>query len=308
MQAGTHQNTAGDYDLRVIRGDANGSTGCYEAHARIELVPHIVTVAPAAVVRTAITPSAPIANFTSSGDIIMNQDLLCNGFSCGKDGFEPNNRKQTARDLHGGAIMGFGNMRICPATDVDWFYVKLDRITNRFSVTLSSLPADYNLEVYRPDGSVGTHTQSGTNAESVVTYNAQPGIYYMKVYGVDGAWSSMDAYSLIANTTAYYPFPVVVPVKPEEGLPFERLAPDHGPGLYPNPAQGEVNIQFYSGSSGNIQIRMLDITGKGVLHTSRRIMSGENTLLLTFGDLPAGIYFLIMNDGVYEWREKVLVE
>ncbi len=62
--------------------------------------------------------------------------------------------------------------------------------------------------------------------------------------------------------------------------------------LYPNPANTEVNVNFYQAFNGSIRIRIVDILGKTVNETEHEVKSGYNVIHLGIYDLPQGVYYL----------------
>ena len=76
--------------------------------------------------------------------------------------------------------------RLHSAKDQDWFRYVFTRRT-RAVVTLGSLPGDYNLAVYRPDGSrVARSDHSGEGFERVY-FTAAEGTYFVRVASTAGA-------------------------------------------------------------------------------------------------------------------------
>ncbi len=66
--------------------------------------------------------------------------------------------------------------------------------------------------------------------------------------------------------------------------------------LYPNPANTELNINFYQPLEGNASIRIVDILGKTVLETTNVVHTGYNVVTLKITDLPQGVYYMkLMN-------------
>jgi hypothetical protein len=80
--------------------------------------------------------------------------------------------------------------------DVDWFEIFQDA---GFSITveLESLPADYDVEIYRDGTMLDGSFNSGTTSESVTIPSAPASAkYQIKVFSFDGALDSDDSYAL----------------------------------------------------------------------------------------------------------------
>ena len=101
---------------------------------------------------------------------------------------------------------------ICPVADQDWYRFPV-AAGQSIDVILSSLPADYDLYLYRPDGSqAASSTAGGTTAEQVHFPADAGGDWRVKVVGYSGAYSSGDSYRLqIALST---PQPDLCPLAP----------------------------------------------------------------------------------------------
>lgn len=62
--------------------------------------------------------------------------------------------------------------------------------------------------------------------------------------------------------------------------------------VYPNPASSSISFDYYQESTENVEVRILDLTGrelkKEVIHSERGFNSGSTTI----NDLAAGVYYL----------------
>lgn len=120
--------------------------------------------------------------------------------TCIANAFEPNNTMSqlaaitTGSDIH--AMIEKGN-------DVDWF-----RFTNSVSqpsiqVTLSNLPKDYTLQLYKAGVLLATSANAGT-ADEVINYPTTAlGTYWIRVSGNSSNYSSTSCYTLRVNTGAF---------------------------------------------------------------------------------------------------------
>jgi uncharacterized repeat protein (TIGR01451 family) len=70
--------------------------------------------------------------------------------------------------------------------------------------------------------------------------------------------------------------------------------------IYPNPANDIVHVNVQSNKDGNVNITVIDATGKTCLQQQRTLKAGYNKLLLNTAELSQGIYFVqtATNDGV----------
>ena len=69
-------------------------------------------------------------------------------------------------------------------------------------------------------------------------------------------------------------------------------------GIYPNPGNGQVNLQFFSLEYTRGLIEVYDAFGHVVLIKELKLIAGENSIELDLFDLPIGIYFIKLNDRI----------
>jgi len=88
---------------------------------------------------------------------------------------------------------------------------------------------------------------------------------------------------------------------PQHGVGVETVeAPLANIAIYPNPTAGEVTVQLKA--SGTYNITVADISGKPLL---RQTASGD-TVQMDFSNYPAGVYLLMVDDGVERKTVKVV--
>lgn len=68
-------------------------------------------------------------------------------------------------------------------------------------------------------------------------------------------------------------------------------------GVYPNPATDVLNINLSSQQSGQVELKLLDITGRTLQSTTWLMNEGEATHRLSLDGIPAGIYLLEMRSA-----------
>jgi len=111
---------------------------------------------------------------------------------CGADSWEPNDTFETGYFVFPGTLLGL----ICPSTDVDYFRFSANQY-QRIILDLNGLPADYNLRLWNPDGSLLEQSiQTGTTPEQIVIFAPYTGSYRAQVYPVTGQWNATEAYDL----------------------------------------------------------------------------------------------------------------
>jgi hypothetical protein len=128
-----------------------------------------------------------------AGRIDAEAALLCQPpkLECGVDVFEPNNVSAEAKPLSG-TVEGY----ICPVGDIDWFRFTLSAPSS-FTVTLSNLPADYDIRLYNANNQLLRESDNwSTISERITMTNASPGTYFLQISGYDGAFSMLSPYTL----------------------------------------------------------------------------------------------------------------
>ncbi len=79
--------------------------------------------------------------------------------------------------------------------------------------------------------------------------------------------------------------------------------------ISPNPASSSVNVSFFSALRGNIELQLMDMTGKVVLREQRTIDSGQyNVTIDKLGRLSEGIYTILIRIGDRWERERIVIK
>ena len=69
--------------------------------------------------------------------------------------------------------------------------------------------------------------------------------------------------------------------------------------LYPNPTDGELNVEFYLNNAQTTELTVLDITGKQLSAYSVAGGSGKNVAFIDVNEFSSGVYFLSISiEGV----------
>ena len=112
--------------------------------------------------------------------------------------YEPNETLAAAASITSGGTI---SAAIGANGDIDYYKI-LTTATGSLAVSLSNLPADFDLYVYNASGTqLGSSAAGSTTSESVSLSNLAAGTYYIKVIGYNGAFSTSVCYSLLATAT-----------------------------------------------------------------------------------------------------------
>ena len=162
---------------------------------------------------------------------------------------------------------------INPKGDIDNF---LFVITNggTVSLTLTTLPANYNLSLHNSSGTQLAIAQlNGTSNETINTTLAA-GTYYARVFGSKGN---------IQNAVSCYTLRVATGSASKENQNIFSNADRKTIQVFPNPAQNFIKITIAE-NDGNAEIRIFDIYGKMLMQqNSNKPVTQMNILKLASG-------------------------
>ncbi len=167
---------------------------------------------------------------------------------------------------------------ISPSGDND-YYKFVITTGGTATVTLTTLPADYDLTVVNSSGTQLAISQNGsTTSESIArTYTA--GTYYARVYGYNNANNASSCYTL----------------KVQLGTASIAATPDAGAvvRVYPNPVGDVMNISVPGAVDAKSILKVVDVNGKVVLQ--QQITS--NMQAINVAKLPKGVYLVKVENG-----------
>ncbi|MBA2248804.1 MAG: fibronectin type III domain-containing protein [Chitinophagaceae bacterium] len=215
------------------------------------------------------------------------------------DQFEPgNNNISTPTAVPAGVTTA----QIGSATDVDYYSFSTSGNKRNLKVTLTNLPANYDLTLYSSaNAQLATSTNPGT-ADEVVTRNTNKAASYkVKVAGVSGAFSSTLCYTLtvtVSNNT-------FTASSADESINTSIVR--SGLKLYPVPATNAVNISFDAFAKGNADIIIVNQLGQQVLTKKVAVDNGTNFNTLDVSLLKSGVYTVKVNNGKDIQTTKMII-
>ena len=215
---------------------------------------------------------------------------------CGVDAFESNNTAATANAVSVSAtVAGVRNGLICPAGDIDWFKFNTLSTAKNIKVTLTNLPADYDIYLYRSTSTtkvLKSSVKTGTTSESLSLNNGTVGTYLVKVQGYNNATNASGQYTLtIQIGSATFRMNQDGTQQTISGSDEESL---NNVNIYPNPANSMVNLEFNATQAGQAQIRFIDQMGRVAQTYYQTTTAGNNLMNLDINAVPAGVYFVQM--------------
>ncbi|MCS3802161.1 hypothetical protein GGD38_007571 [Chitinophagaceae bacterium OAS944] len=178
---------------------------------------------------------------------------------------------------------------ISPSADID-HYKFVITTGGTATVTLTTLPFDYDLKVLNSSGTQLAISQAGSTTSETITRTYTAGTYYAQVYGYNGANSATSCYTLrVQLGTASRGGDLI-------NSDVQKID------IFPNPVNNIVNINL-TGYTGKSDLSLFDVNGRIVMN---RQVSTVNTPL-DISKLPAGVYMLrIKNGGKDVKMEKII--
>jgi hypothetical protein len=171
---------------------------------------------------------------------------------------------------------------ISPSADND-FYKFVITTGGTATITLTTLPADYDMVLYSSNGTTQLAiSQNGSTTSETISRTYTAGTYYVKVYGYNNANNATSCYTLKVQLGT-----ASLAENTEEITKAGVLK------IYPNPVNDYLNVS----ALGNVDRRsVLSIfDGQGVL--VRTINMTNNLQRINVADLPKGVYIIKLNKG-----------
>lgn len=75
--------------------------------------------------------------------------------------------------------------------------------------------------------------------------------------------------------------------------------------IYPNPFGDQITIRLNEMAGQDVQVELMDVTGKVVLNTTFPAQSTQ-VKVTGLNDMPAGVYFVRIDDGIKTYTQKVI--
>lgn len=220
------------------------------------------------------------------------------------DAYESNNTTSAAKTI---AVNTNIRALISTSTDVDYFKFSNTSTNKNIRITLTNLPADYDVKVYRGTTLVATSAQTGTTSESIILNNATVTSYTVYVYGYNKANNATSCYTLNASISS-----VAFRTDGSENQvdasksDLEKFSTDLF--VSPNPVRGLATIEMFADATQEVQLAIFDLTGKQVSNRIEVLNEGRNLLTQDFSQFTAGVYLVrSIRDGEVKIA-RVIVE
>jgi bacillolysin len=190
--------------------------------------------------------------------------------------------------------------KISSSTDKDWFKFTTTAAAPKVQISLTNLPADYDVTLYNSAGTtLASSALGGTSAETI-KYNTSTvaATYYVQVFGYNGA-TSASCYLLRAATSGlnFVNAATSNTIAPFKEIKIEeQLVPF---AVYPSPAAkgGNVSVQFTEVVASVKQIVITDLMGRIVFTKQIVAAKGANNFSVKLPELTKGTYFIKLDNN-----------
>lgn len=215
------------------------------------------------------------------------------------DILEPNNTSATAGAISVGVNY---NALIAANGDNDYYAFNNTTAMKKIKVTLTNLPFDYDMKLYRPNGALqATSQNAGTANEQIIynpTSNSNVGTYKVYVYGYNGAFSATQCYTLLVQLSA-------TNFGPESGQ--AEIVRSGAMKVFPIPASHNITVSFDAYSAGKVDIVITNQLGQEELRRKVSVNNGVNFNTIDITKLKPGVYYVKVNNGKEVQSQKIIV-
>lgn len=175
--------------------------------------------------------------------------------------------------------------QIASSTDLDYYSFSNTSSQNNIQLTLTNLPANYDMKLYSPSGTLLATSQNTGLTNETIKYNTTVvGLYKVQVYGYNKVYNTTSCYTLKATigSTTFSP----------EIYGNRIITAENRLTVYPVPASQQVTLSFNATSKSYVTIYINDGLSKTIVN--RRILAteGQNLYQLDISKFPDGVYFI----------------
>ena len=76
--------------------------------------------------------------------------------------------------------------------------------------------------------------------------------------------------------------------------------------IFPTPASAKVNVGYTANNAGSVNIQVIDAGGSILINELKKVLAGENSILLNIQKLKPGTYTVMVFDGNKRYAEKLI--
>lgn len=216
------------------------------------------------------------------------------------DAYESNNTRSASKTI---AVNTNISAIISSTTDQDWFKFTTTSTLKNIRVTLSNLPADYDLYLYNPSGTLLVKSENGSTTSETLKYNnAAVGTYYVLVKGYNGA-NSPTCYTLRADRSSS----VFKEMQEEDEIISTTKIDETIFTVMPNPSvDGKFVFNLSNTYTGSVNVVVYDEAGRIVFQNE--INKGEEFLkdAIDLSEKNKGMYIVKIYNDAFHVTERIL--
>ncbi len=254
-----------------------------------------LTAATTYLFRVTTNCSGSTSTVSSQGSFTTSSAATCT------DTYETNNTRNTAKTI---ALATNISARIGTSTDKDYFKFNNTTSARNVKVTLTNLPADYDLQLFRGSSLVRTSANAGTTSETTIYNNTQAAATYTAyVFGYNGAFNASACYTLRAEISSSS---FVRMSDESEGSDMEVFEDDRL-SVYPNPSNGVLNIRIMPESDLTQTVQVFNNLGQLVESYDLSFTKSQPAVVVSLNDLADGMYFVRVFDGQEVQTRRVML-
>ncbi|MBG9377799.1 fibronectin type III domain-containing protein [Panacibacter sp. DH6] len=165
---------------------------------------------------------------------------------------------------------------ISPSGDNDYYKFVITN-AGTITLTLTTLPRDYDLRLRNSAGTQVAISQNGSTTSETINYTAAAGTYYAQVYGFNNANNANNCYTLKVALGTASKGDIIA----QSAINKPLLS------VFPNPASSKVNVSL-TGYKGTSDIKLFDVNGKQVA----AYRTAEVNSFVDISRLNRGVYML----------------
>jgi len=166
------------------------------------------------------------------------------------------------------------------------------------TISLTTLPADFQLALLSGGTTLQSSTNNGTSSETINATVESGVTYYVRVYPKsNGAFNAGNCYTLRVQTGT-----AGRTVNPELVRASENKF-----SVFPNPAGSDANLAFSSKVNGTSVVTIINQLGSVVLKRTIAMNEGENVRKLDVSSLASGMYYIRIQNGTEIQTAKIVI-
>ncbi|MEI6766553.1 MAG: T9SS type A sorting domain-containing protein [Bacteroidota bacterium] len=260
---------------------------------------------------TSATTSKVLTGLTAASNYMWQVQAVCStggGWSAGTfittggsgctDTYEPNESSAAAKLI---AVNTDVFASIGTSIDKDYFKFTTTSAAKKVKVTLTALPGDYDMKLYKGTTLLATSQNTGTTSETIIYNATSTGTYYVYVYGYSGAYNAASCYDLKAQTSS-------TSFRTANGESLDEPNTPLVISMYPNPAGNNLTLEYNTEFNDNSTVNVYDMSGRLVLSNSFTSTKGLNTWNIDLSQLMNGLYMIELINSSDRIINKIMVE